>query len=105
MSRFEKKESPTTQASLDRWLSINDSSVQPLQPVQQSPEEFKVPSNYWAVDYWDDTISCIELTMKRRKGYLVNWMEGEPRGDSWDGSIDNQEKNLEEDVSKYGWQF
>jgi hypothetical protein len=49
---------------------------------------------------WGDTISCIELEMKRS-----DWMRGEPRGDGWDGSVDNQERILEDHVGKYGWLF
>ncbi len=37
---------------------------------------------------------------KRRKE-----MEREQYSDSWDGSIDDQEKVLEDHVSKYGWEF
>lgn len=38
-----------------------------------------------------NTISCIELTMRHdRRGYVIGWMEGEPKSDSWDGSIDNR---------------
>jgi hypothetical protein len=52
------------------------------------------------------TISCIELEMKHDKyGNVIDWINGEPKTRSWDGSIDNQEKALELHVGKYGWRF
>ena len=52
------------------------------------------------------TISCIELAMKHdKRGYVIGWMEGEPKADEWDGSTDNREKILEDHVSRYGWIF
>ena len=52
------------------------------------------------------TISCIELTMRHdKRGYLVGWMQGEPRTNNWNGSSDNQGKTLENHISKHGWQF
>jgi hypothetical protein len=57
-----------------------------------SMEEENEPWRDWD---WGDTISCIELEMKRS-----DWMRGEPRGDGWDGSVDNQERILEDHVGK-----
>lgn len=52
------------------------------------------------------TITCMELIMKHdRYGNVVDWMRGDPKTDSWNGSIDNQEKTLEWHLSKRGWQF
>jgi len=53
-------------------------------------EEENEPWRDWD---WDDAISCIELEMKRS-----DWMREEPRGDGLDGSVDNQERILEDHV-------
>jgi len=51
---------------------------------------------YWLVES-SDTISCIELIMRHdKRGYIIDWMKGEPKTDSWDGSIDNQIAVLED---------
>jgi hypothetical protein len=85
------------QVSLDLWLQPTDTSSPHNDQNESKCNEF--------LEDWDDTISCIELEMKHRNGHLTDWMKGEPYGDNWDGSVDNQEKTLENHVEKYGWQF
>ncbi len=90
------------QATLDRWLSP---AAESTLGEKGNKLNTKPACNIFLED-WDDTISCIELEMKRGKGdYLVDWMKGEPRGDNWDGSVDNQEKIIENHVEKHGWLF
>jgi len=58
------------------------------------------------LDDWDDTICNTELDMRHDKnGNVIGWMEGEPKEDEWDGSVDNRIRNLEDHVSKRGWLF
>jgi hypothetical protein len=40
-----------------------------------------------------------------KNGNVIGWMEGEPKEDEWDGSVDNRIRNLEDHVSKRGWLF
>ena len=40
--------------------------------------------------------------LKRKRKKVVRFPKD---SDEWDGSIDNQEKVLEDHVSKHGWQF
>lgn len=89
----------TKQTTLDKWFSTAESS-----PFQQP--ESKEKSGRAVYVSVQDTISCIELTMKHdKRGYVVDWMKGEPKTESWDGSTDNRERTLEKHVSKYGWEF
>lgn len=42
-------------------------------------------------------ISCVELTMRHdKRGYVVEWMEGEPTSDGWNGLTDNLTMILED---------
>ncbi|MEM0313600.1 MAG: hypothetical protein QXQ41_03525 [Candidatus Bathyarchaeia archaeon] len=91
------------QATLDKWFECDKKSMQ-QQPQHQNSSNTQ--SKPWVLEYWDDTITCIELDMKHDKsGYLVDWMKGAVQGDSWDGTVDNQEQTLEKHVSKHGWEF
>jgi hypothetical protein len=91
-------ETAVKQVTLDPWLKPTEES-----PLDKDRNKSKCNVSF---EDWDDTISCIELEMRHdRDGYLVDWMKGEPRGDNWDGSVDNQEGTLEKHIGKYGWQF
>jgi hypothetical protein len=64
--------------------------------VKPKIKDDKQSKSYWLMEP-SDTISCIELTMRHdKRGYVIGWMEGEPKTDSWDGSIDNQISVLED---------
>jgi len=61
--------------------------MEDIQPRRKEAQLIEIPN----------TISCIELTMRHdKRGYVIGWMEGEPKTDSWDGSIDNQITVLED---------
>jgi hypothetical protein len=91
-------ETAVKQVTLDPWLQPTEES-----PLGKNQNESKCNISF---EDWDDTISCIELEMRHdRNGYLVDWMKGEPHGDNWDGSVDNQEGTLENHIGKYGWRF
>lgn len=95
-----KTEKVGWQMTLDVWLW---SAGKPA-PANAEGKLDTRPKN--SFEDLDDTISCIELEMKRdKRGYIINWMKDEHQGDNWDGSIDNQEKSLENHVGKYGWYF
>ncbi len=98
----------STQTTLDAWLTKTERSEIGQSPsknlAEPAPQASKIPGDF--LDIFDDTISCIELDMKHdRSGNVIGWMEGEPKIDTWDGSIDNKIKTLEEHVSKKGWTF
>jgi len=43
--------------------------------------------------------------LKKPRGTRYNGSENFNSGDQWSGSLDNQERILEEHVSKRGWEF
>ena len=88
--------------TLDQWLRSAEEST-----LGRNGNESNAKSKHnISFEDWDDTISCIELEMRRdRSGYLVNWMVEEPREDNWDGSVDNRERTLENHIGKHGWLF
>ena len=82
------------QTTLDQWIRGNEDKPKDTflqyRELVKADVEIEIPQ----------TISCIELDMKPD-----SWMEGEPKSNNWDGSLDNQEKILEKHISKYGWEF
>jgi len=89
------------QTSIDDWFFKNKG--QALTTVDVDGQNRKYGE---FLDDWDETISCIELTMRHdRFGNVLGWMEGEPKSEGWDGSIDNSMGALEKHVSKLGWLF
>ncbi|MHA1632076.1 MAG: hypothetical protein ACTSXC_04615 [Candidatus Freyarchaeota archaeon] len=58
-----------------------EQNINEVEPRKEKMQFIEIPN----------TISCIELTMRHdKRGYVIGWMEGNPKTDSWDGSIDNQ---------------
>lgn len=99
MSRISRQKINIKQLTIDQWLAVrkDDSS-------QQLKHEEK-PKRVTSIEI-PKTITCIELAMKHdKRGFLIDWMKGEPQLESWDGSIDNKERILENHVSKCGWEF
>jgi hypothetical protein len=113
---FNGRSVPESETSLLKWTSQIEASVNQLTIDQlfNRPKENKSTQQGKPIEKCEEeayieipkTISCIQLTMKHNKhGNVVGWMKGKPETDSWDGSLDNQEKALESHVSKYGWRF
>lgn len=97
----------TTQLTLYEWISKSDRArFTPPAFQGQFPCANEVKHRESRYTEIPKTMSCIELEMRHDKhGHVVGWMEGEPKADDWDGSIDDHEITLEKHVGKYGWAF
>jgi hypothetical protein len=100
------EEDSVKQVTLEKWLYASSSIIQKGRKDSNESQLNSSKGISGAYAKFPETVSCIELTMKHdKRGNVIGWMEGEPRVDSWDGSLDNQQKALENHVSKHGWQF
>lgn len=105
-----RSETKGFQTTLYIWFTKSEENAEIKEAKTTKPIESSGPNQKLllkeAFPQIRDAISNYELEMRHDKnGNVIGWMEGESKTDEWDGSLDNQIKNLEDHVSRRGWTF
>jgi len=93
--------------TLDRWLKpLNKIKQKTNENTRTRSDRNRHSQKSVFMGHLNDKIDYVRFKVRYRKSKSrrVRKIRREPL-DEWDGSIDNQEKVLEDHVSKYGWEF